>query len=589
MTSGRRTLIWACGCAVVLALAAAGLVAVGHRDRPKLPALLHYGSLPIQFDQALRTAWDRANAGGTPPQPVRDLARLYQANRLFTEARACYGVIAAGPGGLSAQDRYYLAAIALDESDLGTARAELTAAVSAEPGYVPARLKLADVLFKSGSPEEAAKEYEAILVLEAHHPQALYGMARIAQQRGDDNGAVATLRELIAHHPESTSGAGLLANILDRRGDAEEAAAMRARSQQTQEPIPPDPWTGDLLVHCYDLMRLGTAFEDYQRTGQMGEALPLLDRLEELDPKGWIAPMLRGWSQRQAGRYPEAVEEYRLALRNGGDPERICPLLVNAMLRQGKPADAAALLAAYREKMPHSVPILLSYSEVAVRMKDAKLARSLLAEVLEKEPYLYMPNMSMAQILWVAGEHDSAAQCLKRVAKVFPADVDSRGLLGQYYMEKPDPWSAMAPLEQAIAHVEPKDPRRERLTKMLDTAYLTAGSLEASQGHFAKAVSLAEKSILLVPGGMRGYGLKANACRSMKDFKGAADALGKMSALAPNEPMIQLGLGDAVYQAGDSDQAREHWKRALQLAPADAAPLREAIGQRLAGRVPQGP
>ena len=34
--------------------------------------------------------------------------------------------------------------------------------------------------------------------------------------------------------------------------------------------------------------------------------------------------MLRGWSQKQAGHYPESVEEYRLALRNGGDP-RIVP------------------------------------------------------------------------------------------------------------------------------------------------------------------------------------------------------------------------------------------------------------------------
>ena len=102
---------------------------------------------------------------------------------------------------------------------------------------------------------------------------------------------------------------------------------------------------------------------------------------------------------------------------------------MNALLTEGKPADAAALLAQYHARLPNSVPILLSYSEVAVRMKDSKLLReTLLSEVLQREPYLYMPNMSMAQILWVAGEHDAAAQCLQRVAKVYPGDVDSRGL-----------------------------------------------------------------------------------------------------------------------------------------------------------------
>jgi tetratricopeptide (TPR) repeat protein len=586
MTSGRRKLLWACGCAAGLALAATALILVRLGNAPPLPALRHYSSLPQQFDRALQVAWARAAASSRAPNDVRHLAHLYQANRLNTEAKACYLVIAKGPGGLSASDHYYLADVALEESDLGTAATELAATLQGEPGYVPARLKLADVLFKSGQPEEAAKEYEAIIATDAHHPQALYGMARIEQQRGNDDAAVARLRDLVGHHPESTSGAALLANILDRRGETEEAASMRERSQHTQEPIPADPWMKALLVDCYDLLRLGTAFEDYQRTGQMGEALPFLDRLEELDPKGWTAPMLRGWSQKQAGHYPEAVAEYRLALNNGGDPERICPLLVNALLNGGRPADAAALLAQYRARLPQSIPILLSYSEVAVRMRDSRLARSLLAEVLQKEPYLYMPNMSMAQILWVAGEHDAAAQCLQRVAKVYPADVDSRGLLGQYYMEKADPWSAIAPLEQAIADVGAKDPRRERLTKMLDTAYLSAGSLEASRGHYEKAASFSEKSILLVPNGMRGYGLKANVCRKMKDFKGAEQALEKMSSLDPAEPMIELSIGDVVYQAGDRDKAREHWQRALQLAPSNATELRAAVGLRLGGHVP---
>jgi len=586
MTSGRGKILWVGGCAAGVALAAAVLVIGGHFTPPPLPALVHYSNLPPQFGHALQVAWSRAGAPDRSANDVRQLAQLYQANRLNAEAKACYLVIARSPGGLSACDHYFQAEVELEESDLGAAAVDLAATLREEPGYIPARLKLAEVLFKSGKADEAAKEYAAILVSDAHHPQALYGMARVEQQRGDDDGAVARLRDLVAHHPESTSGTALLANILDRRGETEEAAALRARSQQTQEPLPPDPWMKALLVDCYDLLRLGTAFEDYQRTGQMGEALPFLDRLEELDPKGWIAPMLRGWSQKQAGHYPESVEEYRLALRNGGDPERIVPLLVNALLTEGKPADAAALLAQYHARLPNSVPILLSYSEVAVRMKDSKLARTLLSEVLQREPYLYMPNMSMAQILWVAGEHDAAAQCLQRVAKVYPGDVDSRGLLGQYYMEKPDPWSAVAPLEQAIADVDAKDPRRERLIRMLDTAYLAAGSLEASRGNFAKAVSFSEKSINLVPNGMRGYGLKANVCRKMKDFKGAEQALEKMSALEPLEPMIQLGLGDVTYQAGDKDRARGHWQRALQLAPASATELRDALGLRLGGHVP---
>jgi tetratricopeptide (TPR) repeat protein len=169
---------------------------------------------------------------------------------------------------------------------------------------------------------------------------------------------------------------------------------------------------------------------------------------------------------------------------------------------------------------------------------------------------------------------------------VFPSDVDSRGLLGQYYMEKSDPWSAMGPLEQALAVVPEGNPARERLTRMLDTAYLAAGSMEASRGQFSSAAKFADSSIHLVPSGLRGYSLKANVCRRLRDFKGAEAALTKLSSLDPEEPSIQLSLGDVAYQAGDADAAREHWRRALQLAAAGAAELRSAVGLRLSGKVP---
>jgi Flp pilus assembly protein TadD len=152
-------------------------------------------------------------------------------------------------------------------------------------------------------------------------------------------------------------------------------------------------------------------------------------------------------------------------------------------------------------------------------------------------------------------------------------------------MEKSDPWSAIGPLEQAIEVAPPKDPRRNRLAKMLDTAYLAAGSLEAERGHFDRALALAERSIRFAPEGARGYSLKANVCRRTGDFKGAAAALEKLGSLRPGEPSIQLSLGDAVFQAGDRDGAREHWQRALQLAPADAADLRSALAQRLSGHI----
>ena len=491
-----RTIRWALGC-LALAATTAGFFLLLRTRGPDLPPLKHYSALPAQFADALQKA--RASLHGYDPDGFRALARLYQANRLYPECRACYRVIAARGEGLSAQDHYYLAAIFLDEGDLEAAQPDLRATIESQPTYLPARNLLAEALFKTGEPEKAGEEYEAILRIEPHNASALVGLSRIKLQRGDDEGAVTLLREAVAHHPDSTSAASLLAQIQGRRGFADEAAAMTALSQQVHEPVPPDPWMKALLADCYDLQHLSLTFEAYRLAGQLDEALPLLGRLEELDPNGWMPRMMHGWSEREAGHYEKAVDQFQLALTDG-DRENL-PMLAATRILMGRPADAEyTMLSKYHAILPNSMPILLSYSEVAVRMRDNVLARKLLSEALLKEPNLYLPNMSMAQILWTSGQRDAAAQLLQRVAKMFTSDVDSRGLLGQYYMEKSDPWSAIIPLEQAHS----LDSKNSRLKAMLNTAYLAAGSMEASRGHLAQAASYSDKAIQLVPDGIGG-------------------------------------------------------------------------------------
>ena len=580
----RRILPWVVGCGLGLAFAAGfAWSRLGHR--PQLPADARYANLPAGFARALESVRARVVSTDRDPAEIRRLARLYQANRLYAEARACYRVIAAAAGGLTARDHYYLADIAGNENDLPGAQAEFRAVLQAEPAYVPARLALAEALFKTGREEEAAREYAAVRAIEPDQPQASLGLARLALQRGDEAAALKILEDLMASHPESASGAALLAQILDRRGETERAAAMTLWSRQKHEPAPSDPWLEAMRVDCFDLQRLALTFEQYLMAGQMAEALPFLERIAELDPGNWTPQLLRGWSQERAGRHREAVVEYRAALQKGGDPEKICPLLVTSLLALGDLAEAATLLAEYHAKLPESVPILLSYADVAVRRGDEKLARELLGRVLQAEPYLYTPNMNLARILWAAGEREEAVKCLLRVIRVFPVDVASRGLVAQYYLEKHDPAAAIGPLEQALPHAGNRTPAQEKLTAMLAAAYVQAGTTEAEKGRFAAAVDLAEKAGRIAPDGLPAYALKANASLQLKQFQSAAEALEKMAALEPANPTIQLSLGDVLYQKGQADEARRHWEKARLLVAAGDDELRAALDLRLSGRI----
>lgn len=575
-----RTLVFC-----VVAALAAGLYLRSRKPAFKLPASAHYPALPEKFSQALHNARQRISSRDTDPEGVRGLAHLYHANRLYPEARACYRFIESTSPGLNAHDYYYLADIAQNEGDLPRAQKELRAVLKTEPHYLPARMALAETLFKSGQEDEAAKEYGAILAQEPNQPQASVGLARIELQRGEDAEAVGQLEKLMAEHPEATSGAALLAQLFNRRGETERAAAMTQWSQQKREPVLPDPWMDTLLADCYDSQRLTLKFEEYLFTGQMDQAYAFLEKVEDLDPQSWTPQMLRGWSQARAKHHAEAVAEFRKALAKGGDPEKICPLLVTSLLAIPDLPEAQKLMAEYQAKLPESVAILTAYAEVALRQGDEKLATVLLGKILEKEPYLYTPNMSLAKILWSTGRHDEAVVCLQRIARVFPIDVASRGLLGQYYLEKALPLKAIEPLEQARAQSAAGSPAEKRLTEMLGLAYLQTGSAEAEKGRLPEAGSFYEKAVLLSPNDLKTHAFLASSWVQLKQFKRAAESLEKMAALDPPNPTIHLSLGDVLYQDGSTDQAVVHWQRALQLAAAGDVELRQALEARLKGEI----
>lgn len=541
--------------------------------------------LPPQFDAALKSATAESQEAPRDLSKVRRLAALYQANRLYAEARRCYGIIAKAPEGLTARDHYLLADIARNENDLTTMTSELRATVDKEPGYLPARLALAEVEFKRGNEDAAEMVYAAIVRDDPSQPQSLLGLARIALQRDDDEMAVARLEELMAAHPGSTAGAALLAKVLERRGDQDRAIAMVQLSQQKPESPPDDPWLDALLADCYDPQRLSILFEEFFKLGKMKEATPVLDRLAELDPNGPITKMFAGFSHAKALEHVSAIREYYSALKAGGDPEKIAPLLVQSLLALGKVAEAAGLMTDMQSKFPSSLPIAKAQVEVALRQDDRQLARRLLEQVLQKEVYLRFENMTLARLLWEAGEKDDAVTCLKRVATAYKDDVASRALLGEYYLGKSDPISAIKPLEEANAQVSPNGAPKQGVEQLLAAAYLQAGTRAAEKEAWPEAAEYYEKLCQVAPEDLQAYAGWAAACVQLKQFDRAARALGKMAVLAPSNPTIHLSLGDVLYQDGREEPARRAWTKAKALVAPSDAELLTALRQRLNGPV----
>lgn len=575
------------GRVALLAVAVVGFSCRRSSSLSPLPTELVYRNRAEAFNQALHEVFSRTRTGSPAQQieAVRHLARLYQANRLPKETRACYAWMAAQPAGLEARDHYYLAKLNLDEGDLAAAQIELRAVLTVEPRYLPARLALAEALFKSGKEADAAQEYSAALAIEANQPDALLGLARLDLQTGKEGAAIVRLENALATHPEATPAAGLLAQLTARRNEPERAAALTQWSQQRREPVPVDPWMSVLWGDCYDAQRLSLRVEEYLYAGQMEQALPLLGRLEQLDSHSWTPPLLRGWSLAQKHRDQDAVREYREALARGGDPEKICPLLVTSLQTLGDSNAAAILVKEYSDKQPESIPLLTLWADLAVQAGNVSSARDGLRRILQKEPFLHDQNVSLAKLLWNTPDQDEAVACLQRVAKAFPADVPSRGQLGQYYLERSNPWPAILLLEQALLHVASDSPVRERLRGLLVLACGQAAQNETARNELEEAAGRYERVIQLDPENLEALAGLANLSLLLKRFQRASEVLGKIAAAQPANPTIQLSLGDVLYQDGKPVEAQRHWERARQLTATSDTALLGALERRLSGPI----
>lgn len=512
---------------------------------------------------------------------LRALAQLYLANRLYSEARAVYTQLAVFPDGLTAQDHYYLAEIAQQTNALEEAIAELRKVIQGAPNYLPARLALAQALFKTGQTEVAKNEFAACLTLAPAQPDASIGLAKLKLQEHDQDGAVQILEELMAAHPESVDGAALIGPLLQRRGEVDRAAAFAQIAQQKPPPPMPDPWAASLLADCYDPQRLSLLIEDDLRVGQRDEATRLLERLSQIDADNPNVYIFQGLLRAESRDFAGAAQLYRQAIALHGDPEKIAPVLTASLLALGKTDEAVPLLAQWHAKLPDSNPIAKAYATIAVQRGDDKTAEPLLVSVLAKEPFLKSENMALAKIYWESGRRDQAAECLKRVATAFGDDVPSRALLAEYYFSQANPGRAVELIEQAVKHVSPNSDERESLMETLAASRIQLGQADAKAGRFADAKAQFDRAIAASPNRVEGYAAKADVCVELHDYVAATGALKKMAALQPKNPTIYLTLGDVYHQQGDHAQARQHWQQAERLAPAADSSLKQALAERL--------
>ncbi|AOS43566.1 tetratricopeptide repeat protein [Lacunisphaera limnophila] len=258
-----------------------------HRHRivaQHLPATPTLAGAPATLSDQIGDATLQARHWRHAPRGLAQLSRLYHANGFYPEALQCYqGLSALEPR--NARWPHLTASIITNYGRMDEALPLRRQAVALAPDYLPAHLRLGDVLLKGNQATEASAAYAEALRRAPGNPFALLGLARCDLAAGDWSRARTRLQEAVARNPDFIGALSLLVTVSEHFGDRATADALRLTIGRREFSDLPDPWVDELTEVCFDAYRLSVAAAVANAAGDRATALALLERAIILAPQ----------------------------------------------------------------------------------------------------------------------------------------------------------------------------------------------------------------------------------------------------------------------------------------------------------------
>ncbi|MDQ8205022.1 tetratricopeptide repeat protein [Pelagicoccus sp. SDUM812003] len=548
----------------------------GRSIRSALPERPDTEGFPAALDQRL----DRVESRLIWPwndhaQSVLELSGLYHINGFNEEALRCYELALSFEEVEEDLLLYRRSDLASQMGNLGLARTSLQQCLEKSPYYLPARLRLAELEYKSGDADQALDRYRSILDTHETQPHALLAIARDQLRENRIHESIVTLKKLVLANPDFSDGFSLLSQALDRAGQDQLAAEIRENAPRRKPSPLADPWLDSLMDDCYDSQRLSFVFENHLKAGDLDRALELVDRMEAIRPNDPQAYQQRGYAFYQVGRYEDAADAYEQALAFGGDPSTVRYFLADALARGGLNGRAESVVSEEIARTGGDADLLVLMASLAER-RDSGEQIGWLEKALAKDPYHIEGNRQVSRLYWSLGKRKESIQALEQLRQLLPQDLASRVMIGRYALEVNQPKDAIDPLQEAVEI----DPENQDASALLALAYLRSGNEQARAGAFEAAIRFYDRAIDVSADGEEAYLNKVQLCLKLERYDLAEATVSNLIERRPNDPVLYVSLGDVRMASGDLEGARASWKEALQRSEGNRELLR-VIEQRL--------
>jgi len=356
------------------------------------------------------------------------------------------------------------------------AKESLGKAVDLNPGFLPARLVLAEIHLREKSLSMARRHIEAVLKSAPDNPRALTLLATLKMQEGDERGAEAVCRKLIARRPDYAPGfvrLGYVYMFMKRPADA---------LQSFKKALDLDP---------FQIEALGQIVGIYMRDGNSEEALNACrehGRKIAGDPARLARiAFLEGHIFLTLGDLKHAKDRYRAAMDS--DPGFLGPYMALAgiYVRENRIAEAVSWYEKVLTIDPGFLPACMALGMIYDKRGETETAETYYRKALKiKSDYAPAAN-NLAFILADRGVQLHEALTLAQAARSKrPKDAVVLDTLGWVYYQQGRYMNAIEALKDSLA----RDPDNALANYHLGWAYYEINAFEKARAFMRNALKI---------------------------------------------------------------------------------------------------
>jgi tetratricopeptide (TPR) repeat protein len=368
------------------------------------------------------------------------LGMLLHAFEQYESAEICYRrARILDPGRF--QWAYYLGLTQVINGKNEAAAATLGDAIRLDSGYLPARLKLAEVLLTLGRLDESERISQSIARDAPQFAPAYYWLGRVALAKGQAAASIEHYRKACQLWPSFGTAHYALALACQRTGDQAEARQHMA------------------------------AYERYKADGDPQPEDPVLEAVRSLDNTA-LAHLMKGVELETAGRLDEAIAEHEEAVKQDARLAQAHANLIALYGRAGRPEQAEREYRTTVEINPNLPQSHYDYGVFLVSRQRFREAESAFRKALESSPNYAEAHSNLGAMLEREGKPEEAIQQYRAAIADKPNFRAAHFQLGRLLLIQKKTSEAITELSQTLA---PEDADTPRFMYALASAYGEAG------------------------------------------------------------------------------------------------------------------